>query len=220
MTRPLSEFRALVFDCDGVVLDSNRLKSEAFRIATLPYGEAAAEAFVAYHMANGGVSRFEKFRHFLAEIAPRFAPGVEGPDRDALLAAYAAAVEEGLMTCGIAPGLEALRAATPGVPWLIVSGGAQAELRDVFARRGLDRLFDGGVFGSPDTKDVILAREIAAGKIAKPALFLGDSRYDHEAASAAGLDFVFVSGWSEFAGWRDYAQAQGFPVVENLAALS
>lgn len=30
-----------------------------------------------------------------------------------------------------------------------------------------------------------------------PALFLGDSKYDYQAASAAGLDFVFLSGWSE-----------------------
>lgn len=147
-------------------------------------------------------------------------PDCDGPDLDALLVRYAAAVREGLRTCAVTPGLSDLRALTPGARWLIVSGGDQAELRAVFAARGLATLFDGGIFGSPDTKDTILAREQARGGIAAPALFLGDSRYDHEAASAAGLDFVFVSGWSEFSGWEAYCDACGIAHLARVADLS
>ncbi len=219
--RDLARYRSLVFDCDGVVLESNRLKTEAFRRTALPWGAAAAEALVAYHTAHGGIARQVKFAHFLAEILPRHAaPGAPpAPPAEALLQAYAAEVRAGLMACAVAPGLEALRAATPGARWLIVSGGDQAELRAVFAARGLAGLFDGGIFGSPDDKDTILARERAAGTIPGPALFLGDSRYDHEAASRAGLDFVFVSGWSEFAGWPEHVRRHGLPVVRTLAEL-
>ncbi len=209
-------YATLVFDCDGVILDSNRVKTEAFRQAAMPYGEAAADRLVAHHTAHGGVSRYRKFEHFIAEIVE---PGCEGPGLEALLERYAAAVQDGLMACGVAEGLADLRAATPDARWLVVSGGDQAELRDVFGRRGLDVFFDGGIFGSPDTKDEILAREIAGGNIRGPALFLGDSRYDHQAASAAGLDFVFLRGWSEFAGWEAYAQAHGFPIAEKLSDL-
>lgn len=212
----IGAYRSLVFDCDGVLLDSNRVKTEAFRNAAAPYGAAAAQALVEYHMARGGVSRYLKFRHFLDRIVPELSPRVLGPDLDGLLAAYAGAVHDGLMNCTITPGLAELRAATPGVPWLIVSGGDQAELREIFAARGLDEMFDGGIFGSPDSKDTILAREIAAGTIAKPALFLGDSRYDHVAATAAGLDFVFVSGWSEMPGWQDYTTANRIVTVETV----
>ena len=56
-------------------------------------------------------------------------------------------------------------------------------------------------FGSPSVKDEILARKLDNGNIQKPAAFLGDSRYDHEAAHQAELDFIVVSGWSE---WSDY----------------
>lgn len=220
---PLAAWRTLVFDCDGVVLDSNRVKTEAFRTAALPWGAAAAAALVAHHVANGGISRYAKFAHFLDSILPDHVPGAvpgrDGPDLAALLAAYAGAVREGLMACAAAEGLDALRRATPDARWLIVSGGDQAELRAVFAARGLDGLFDGGIFGSPDTKDAILARELARGTIIRPALFLGDSRYDHEAATAAGLDFCFVSGWSEFAGWRDYCRDRGLRQVARLADL-
>jgi phosphoglycolate phosphatase-like HAD superfamily hydrolase len=216
-------YASLVFDCDGVVLDSNRIKTEAFRAAALPWGAAAAEALVAHHVANGGISRHRKFAHFLDAILPEHAPGAvpgrDGPGMEELLSAYAQAVRAGLMSCAVAEGLAALRAATAGARWCIVSGGDQAELREIFAARGLDGLFDGGIFGSPDSKDTILARELAAGTIRRPALFLGDSRYDHEAAARAGLDFVFVSGWSEFSGWPDHVARHGLPAVTRLADL-
>ena len=219
----LRGYATLVFDCDGVVLESNRIKTEAFRAAALPWGAGPAAALVAHHTAHGGVSRYVKFTHFLERIVPEHLPGAvvgrDGPGLEALLDAYAAAVRAGLAGCGVAEGLGALRAATPGARWLIVSGGDQAELRAVFAARGLAGMFDGGIFGSPDTKDTILAREQAAGTICAPALFLGDSRLDHEAAARAGLDFVFVSGWSEFAGWPDYTARHGLAAVPRLADL-
>lgn len=197
----MADYSTYVFDCDGVVLDSNRIKTEAFRDAVQPYGDALAQAMVDYHVAHGGISRYRKFEHFLTEIVP---VGQYGPDLETLLARYATAVAEGLRRCAVMPGIESLRLATVGARWLIVSGGDQAELRTVFAERGLDAMFDGGIFGSPDTKDEILAREMAHGTIAAPALFLGDSVYDFQAASRAGIDFVFISGWTELPDWRDF----------------
>ena len=216
---PLHRYASLVFDCDGVVLDSNRLKTEAFGQAAAAYGPEAARAMVDHHVAHGGVSRYAKFAHFLDRIVPQVAPGRDGPGLEALLEAYAAGVREGLATCAVAEGLEALRALTPGVRWLIVSGGDQAELREVFAARGLAEMFDGGIFGSPDTKDAILARELAAGTVRRPALFVGDSRLDHEAAGRAGHDFVYVSGWSEWREGPQLAAAGAFPAVPALADL-
>ena len=52
-----------------------------------------------------------------------------------------------------------------------------------------------------------------------PALFIGDSKYDYQAASQAGLDFVFLSDWTEVADWQAYCQAQHIEVLPNLAAL-
>lgn len=218
-----SQYQCLVFDCDGVVLDSNKVKTEAFYQASLPYGEAAAQAMVDYHVANGGVSRYKKFAYFLEQIAPKHAsqwnPAEQPPGLEMLLQAYAGYVRDGLLSCDLAPGLEALRQQTPNASWLIVSGGDQAELRDVFAQRGITSWFDGGIFGSPDTKDEILARELASGNIQQPALFLGDSKYDYQAASAAGLDFVFLSGWSEVADWEEWVKVNSLRCYENIESL-
>lgn len=219
MKHPVIDYTTLVFDCDGVVLDSNKVKTEAFYQATLPYGEAAAQAMVEYHIANGGISRYKKFAYFLEQIAPTYASQQPGPDLDALLRAYASHVRDGLLSCAIAPGLEALRQKTPEARWLIVSGGDQKELRDVFAQRGIAQWFDGGIFGSSDTKDEILARELASGNIQQPALFLGDSKYDFQAASAAGLDCVFLNAWSEFDGISYFAGRNSVPIFEDILTL-
>ena len=213
------DYRTIVFDCDGVVLDSNRIKTDAFRSAVLPYGEAAAAQLVAYHAANGGISRYVKFTRFLETIVPEYAPGREGPGLDILLETYAQRVRTGLMNCAVAEGLDALRAATPSARWLIVSGGDQAELREIFAARGLDGLFDGGIFGSPDNKDTILSRELSSESIQMPALFLGDSRYDYQAAARAGLDFVFISAWTEMVDWPQFVAKNHLYAVNYVRDL-
>lgn len=204
-------YATYVFDCDGVVLDSNSIKTEAFRQAALPYGEAFAQALVDHHIAHGGVSRYLKFKYFLNCIVT---PGTPGPDLDSMLARYADAVVKGLRSCAVMPGLSDMRKATTGARWLIVSGGDQTELREIFAERGLAKYFDGGIFGSPDTKDAILAREIEAGTIVAPAVLLGDSVYDFKAAATAGLDFVFVSGWTEVHDWRGFVTENGLSHVK------
>lgn len=212
----MATYRTFVFDCDGVVLDSNRLKTDAFRLAALPYGDEAAEALVDHHVANGGISRFAKFQHFLENLVPA---GAIGPGFDDLLASYALAVRKGLAECAAAAGLEELRLATSDARWLIVSGGSQEELREVFAERGIDHWFDGGIFGSPDTKDVILAREIENGNIRGPALFIGDSKYDYRAASAADLDFVFATYWTEVPDWREFVDLHKINTVDDIQQI-
>ena len=218
MTR-LDAYATLIFDCDGVVLDSNHIKTEAFRTAVLPWGAAAAEALVAHHVANGGVSRYAKFNHFLQEIVPALAAEGSGPGLDEMLAEFASAVRRGLRNCFVAAGLRELKETAPAGRWLVVSGGDQGELREVFAERGLADLFDGGIFGSPDEKKSILARELARGNIQMPAVYFGDSKYDYECAMDTGLDFVFVSGWSEVQDWQDFVAAKDLVTINRISDL-
>ena len=211
----LCNYQTLVFDCDGVVLNSNKVKTEAFYQVALRFGEDAARRMVEYHVARGGVSRYLKFEWLLQQVVGTADPVLLGQ----LLQSYSEEVHQGLLTCDIAPGLVELRAMTDAANWLIVSGGDQNELRTVFAQRGIASLFDGGIFGSPDTKDVILAREMSQGNIKTPALFLGDSQYDHQASAAAGLDFVFLSGWSEFSGFRPYCDLHQIKITDSISTI-
>jgi phosphoglycolate phosphatase-like HAD superfamily hydrolase len=213
----LDKYKNLIFDCDGVLLNSNKIKTEAFYQAALPYGADLAQSLVAHHVANGGVSRYRKFSNFLDKIVP---VGKIGPDLEELLGIYASRVNEGLMNCEVDSGIFSLRELTPSTPWFIVSGGDQAELRKVFAARKLDYLFDGGIFGSPDSKDLILKRELSAKRMNEPGLFIGDSRYDHQASQRAGLDFIFISHWTELDDWDAYCKEHKILSFDNLEDLT
>lgn len=210
----ITDYKTIIFDCDGVVLDSNKIKTQAFYKAALSYGEEKAQSLVQYHVARGGISRYKKFEWLLEQCK-----GLKGPTLEQLLASYAKEVEAGLLSCDIAKGLKQLRDETKKAKWLIVSGGAQHELRDIFAKRNIDSLYDGGIFGSPDSKDEILSREIVNGNIESPALFIGDSKYDFEAATNANLDFIFLTDWSEVIDKETWCNENLIEMKSNLGEL-
>jgi HAD superfamily hydrolase (TIGR01549 family) len=215
----IKKYKTIVFDCDGVVLDSNILKTDAYYHVAKNLGatDEEAQALVDYHVRLGGVSRYHKFDHYLREIVHQ---PVTSEAIQVLLDEFARELEIGLMQCRIAEGLHELRDVTQGANWMIVSGGDQQELRSLFAKRGLDHLFDGGIFGSPDNKDLVLAREKANGNLRIPALFVGDSKYDFEAATRAGLDFIFLSDWTEVHDWPEYCRLNNIVATTNVQALS
>ena len=214
----LTRYKTLVFDCDGVVLDSNELKTQAYYTVATAFGASheQAQALMDYHVRLGGVSRYPKFKYFQQEILHQ--PVTETATQT-LLAGFAAEIHKGLLNCQIAPGLHELRKATPQASWMLLSGGDQQELNALFAERGIAELFDAGIFGSPDNKDTVLARELANANLEQPAIYFGDSRYDHEASTNASLDFVFVSGWTELEDWEAYCKQHGIIMIEQLKDL-
>ncbi len=199
--KKFDKYRSWVFDCDGVLLNSNSIKTDAFRIVTLSYGKDVADQLVQYHIKNGGISRYQKFEYFLTTIVKK---KLDQDELESLLIAFSKEVNKGVMQCEIASGLNALCNALTKFSRLVVSGGDQSELRQIFSKRDISTLFNGGIFGSPDNKEDILHREIAKGNIMTPAVYIGDSKYDYIAAKNAGLDFIFLSEWSEFKGWQQF----------------
>jgi phosphoglycolate phosphatase-like HAD superfamily hydrolase len=218
MTVDLSRYHTWVFDCDGVILDSNLLKTQAYYDTAIAFGASheQAQAIMDYHVKLGGISRYPKYQYFLEEIMQQ--PATEQA-MAFLLTRFASEIHQGLLGCKIADGLFELRERYPDPKWMVLSGGDQEELRRLFKERQLDHLFDAGIFGSPDNKDQVLAREKSQGNIMQPALFLGDSRYDHEAAASAGLDFIFISQWTEFLGWKEYCNSNNIEVVQSVDGL-
>ena len=219
----LSQYKTIVFDCDGVVLNSNKTKVDAYYGVAKRMGgtDAQAQAFVKHHVTKGSFPRNGKVEYYLKEI-------VKQPVTKEIIQQYLAAFEDildkSLMQCEIAPALSALKKATPQASWMLLSGGDQAELRRVFPRRKLGEtnlasLFEAGIFGGPDQKDDVLAREKTNGNIQLPALFIGDSKYDHQAAIKAGLDFVFLSDWTEVKDWQQYCAENTIVALPNISQL-
>lgn len=217
MLRPFDSYQTYFFDCDGVLLDSNRVKSEAFYQAVLGYGETLATLFLEYHKSHGGISRQEKFAYFFREIL-----GLEvlpEAEYENVLEEYARQVKVGLEQCALAPGVEhALGQLPEGVKCFVVSGGAEDEVRWALRLKGIDKKFC-GIYGNPEDKLQLVARAGRDCPWTAPVLFLGDAKYDHIVASHYNMDFLFVAGLSEFMQWPDYAEQHDLSVVQTLAEL-
>lgn len=214
----IQDYKTIVFDCDGVVLNSNKTKVNAYYSVAKRMGgtDEQAQALVAHHVQKGSFPRNGKIEYYLTHV-------LHQPITPSLMQAYLDAfdevLDETLMECEIASGLFALKETTPNARWMLLSGGDQAELRRLFPRRNLAHLFEAGIFGGPDQKMEVLAREMGNGNLAMPALFLGDSKYDHQASTGAGLDFIFLSEWTEVADWADYCKQHQITVIKNLSHL-
>lgn len=211
----IKQYKTIVFDCDGVVLNSNKTKVNAYYTVAKRMGgtDEQAQALVEHHIAKGSYPRNGKIEYYFNNI-------LKQPLTSDLMQKYMQTFDEvldkTLMECEVAKGLDALKKATPQTRWMLLSGGDQAELRRIFPRRNLDHFFEAGIFGGPDQKEHVLAREIASGNIQFPALFLGDSKYDHQASVGSGLDFIFLSDWTEVFDWQEYCSENGITIFKKI----
>jgi phosphoglycolate phosphatase-like HAD superfamily hydrolase len=191
-------YELFVFDCDGVILDSNGIKSQAFFDVVRRFGQERAERFVAYHKLHGGVSRQEKFKYFVAEILAVGRADQASLEHE-LVEAYGLICREALLKCSMIPGIQAFLASLPTkIRNYVVSGGAQTEVRDVLRERRLDPFFS-LILGNPKSKQENMQHLLESGALQGRGAYFGDARLDMELARQFGLDFVFVSGASEWA---------------------
>lgn len=58
----------ILFDFDGVILDSMKIKGDGFVELFKEYSPNALRELESYHYANGGISRFAKIRYFFNTI--------------------------------------------------------------------------------------------------------------------------------------------------------
>ena len=210
------KYKTIIFDCDGVILDSNNIKTEAFYSSVLHYGKDLATKFKLYHEENGGISRYKKYEYFFSDILKK---PLEKLSYDRAIAYFYDAIIRDLLTCPVNSYLNEFKLITPSSKWVVVSGGDQSELRYVFKKRGISKFFDLGIFGSPSSKEEILSQLKKDNYLNEPVLFLGDSKYDYEAARAFDIDFLFISCWTEFRAWKDYQKKYKFAYIEDLGKL-
>ena len=64
----IQEYDFFIFDCDGVILNSNSIKNFAFRLTLKNENKDLVDSFIKYHKENGGISRYEKFQHFFKNM--------------------------------------------------------------------------------------------------------------------------------------------------------
>lgn len=180
--------RAIIFDFDGVILESAVIKTEAFGEVVKDYPKDRAEAFVAYHMSHMGISRHVKFRYFIENIL-----GEEYTDEKAAELAdnFERIVYERVMECPFVPGAkEFLERNHEKYDMYIASGTPDEEMQRVVDGRGIRNFFK-GVYGTPMKKEEIVNKVLSEnGYDIAEAVFVGDAGTDMQAAEATGLTFI------------------------------
>jgi len=58
----------IIFDFDGVILDSVPTKTEGYRVLFQDYPNELIEKMVQFHELNGGISRYIKIKYFFNEL--------------------------------------------------------------------------------------------------------------------------------------------------------
>lgn len=183
----LSECSTLIFDFDGVILDSNQIKEEGFRRLFIPYGQDKAEKMVAYHKANGGMSRYEKIEYFFDEI-------MENPIGSEEVEAFAAEFSKITMRLLKDPAIQiketiAYIASIGGSKEVYVASAAdENDLSELCDCHGIANMFN-GIYGSPRKKTDIVA-DIIKGKAKEHCVLIGDSTNDLKAARANEIAFI------------------------------
>ena len=104
--------------------------------------------------------------------------------------------------------------------WMVVSGGSQKEIRKIFMKRNIDKLFELGIFGNPEDKKTILKRELGKKNIKEPIVYIGDSKYDYESAQSQNIDFIFLSKWTEVNNWRTWCIENNIQYYNDFDSLN
>lgn len=213
----LTKYNTIIFDCDGVILNSNFKKIEAYRNAALKYGASSvqAEELVNHHIELTGISRYIKFKYFLKEI---MSEKITDEAMKKLVNYLNEQVLELLKDCEVTSGLRELKNKTKDTSWMVASGGDQKELRYLFKKNKIDFFFSEGIYGSPSSKHEIIEKKIK-NKNFYPALFLGDSLYDIQTAKKYNLDFIFVYGWTDLKEWKKICEDYNLDYIEKVKDL-
>jgi len=210
----MSEPRAVVFDFDGVIVESVDIKNHAFGELFRETHPDKVEEILAFQLANVGASRLEKFPRIYDEILG--IPFPEG-ELERLDGEFSRLVFNSVASCPFVRGApELLARLCEGHELYVASATPAREVCDLVVARGLTRFFR-NVYGAPETKKEILGRVLRERRLEpQELLFVGDAANDLSAARAVGVRFI---GRVPRGAETPFAEERGVPGVEDLAQL-
>jgi phosphoglycolate phosphatase-like HAD superfamily hydrolase len=184
-----NDFEVILWDFDGVIIDSNSVREFGFREVLKEFDSEQVEQLIDFHNANGGWSRYVKFRYFYEEILK--CPISESQVQE-LANSFSSIMVESL------PNPELLIEETvrfiremysQGKQMHIVSGSDGKELISLCEQLELSKYFL-SINGSPTPKSALVKAIIDNGNISTSEYCLiGDAVNDHDAAKANSITF-------------------------------
>lgn len=179
--------RAVIFDLDGVIIESAGIKTRAFEAMFAHYPDKLPE-IIAYHRKHAGVSRYVKFRYFYEKMLGQELSAREEAE---LGERFSEIVMNQILNAPFVPGaIEFLTENKDRYYFFVASGTPEAELQNIMSHRQLSQFFV-EAHGVPREKTEII--EDILDRYAfqrKETVFIGDAESDRDAADRAGVLFI------------------------------
>jgi len=181
------KIKYIFFDFDGVLAESVNIKTEAFRKMYLSYGEEFAQKVVNYHLDNGGVSRYEKFKIYNGEW---LGEEVTSEKIDELAAIFSNYVMDGVVNSEEVKGTSNFLNLSHEYIKYIITGTPTIEIKPILERRNMDHFFI-EAYGAPEKKDFWVKKILEEDKInPEECVFIGDALTDYNAAINNNITFI------------------------------
>lgn len=179
--------RAVIFDVDGVLIESAEIKTRAFEQLFAEYPDKVGE-IVDYHNRNAGLSRYVKFRYFYEKILGQ---RLSDQEETELGERFSRIVLEQVLNAPLVPGaLDFLSKNKEHYCLFIASGTPGDELEDIMARRKLSHFFH-EIHGSPRQKGEIIKDILNRyGFGEEETVFVGDAESDRACAEQVRVLFI------------------------------
>lgn len=180
--------KSIVFDFDGVLVESVDIKTKAFSQLFENEPGEIVEKIINYHLENGGISRFEKFKYFYKYLLKRpFSKEKEKELGEKFSRLVVKAVAEAPWVSGAEETLDFFYGK---ISLHVASGTPEKELKGIITARKMTHYFD-GIFGAPEKKTSILKKVISLTKTTPDEVaMIGDAMSDYHAAKEAGVHFI------------------------------
>jgi len=180
---------AVIFDFDGVLVESVDVKTRAFAALYVDHGDEVVEAIEDYHLRHGGASRFDKFRYFQTEILG--GPPLTEHEVAELAAKFSTLVVNQVVAAPMVAGAQQFLDDCRGrLDLFVVSGTPTAELELIIRRRKLTPYFS-GIWGSPESKAENMATLLCEHDLsANRCVMVGDALADRVGAAANAVAFL------------------------------
>jgi len=181
-------FDNIIFDFDGVILDSVPVKTNAFRIIFQEYGDDKVEKIIEYHLENGGLSRYEKIEYFFKVILGRKISKNE-IDKYANLFSKITLNELAQKKYIITDTIKYIRTNYKKYNMHIASGASETDLKLICDKLDIAKYFI-SIHGSPKEKTILIKDILLSYSYKKKnTCLVGDSINDYKASAENGIDF-------------------------------
>lgn len=182
------KYSAIIFDFDGVLVESADIKTKAYAELFKEYGHEVVEQVVQYNLVQGGLSRFEHFRYFYKEILKK---SLSEDEEIQLADKFSRLVERAVIQAPWVPGvIDFLTTYADDMDFYIASGTPEEELLRIIEARKIKHYFK-GIHGAPKKKASIITNILSESNLeAEEVVMIGDTMTDYEGAMLAGINFI------------------------------